>query len=137
MRNVVNLWIVLGLAAALAACHEPWDEHHHRAGREMTPFTAGPPTSAKYDTPARLVSGDAPVYPATKLYNAVSGSCVIRFTITEDGTTKDFVVVKSDDEYFAGHAVLAMSKWRFEPARKDGKPVAVAFEYTMSFVVPK
>lgn len=127
--------IALFLACLVTACGQPWGEGNVRAGREMAPFTAGPPTSAKYDTPARFVSGDAPVYPATKLRNAVNGSCVIRFTITEEGTTGDFVVVRSDDEYFAGHAVLAMKKWRFQPARKDGKPVAVTFEYTVDFTV--
>ena len=136
MRSVARPGIALVVGSLVTACGQPWDQANVRAGREMAPFIAGPPTSPKYDTPARFVSGDAPIYPATKLYNRVKGSCVIRFTITEEGTTSDFVVVKSDDEYFAGHAVLAMKKWRFEPARKEGKPVAVTFEYTIDFVVP-
>ncbi|WP_418321408.1 energy transducer TonB [Piscinibacter sakaiensis] len=61
----------------------------------------------------------------------------IEFTIAEDGTTKDFVVVESDYRYFADHAIIALREWRYQPATKNGKPVAVRVRQTFEYVVRK
>lgn len=78
-----------------------------------------------FDTPPKLIRGEAPIYPITQLYQLKSGSAVISFTIDEQGKTRDFKVLSADYSYYASHAILALQKWQFEPARKNGRPVTV------------
>lgn len=87
------------------------------------------------DTPPRLISGRAPIYPISKLLKGRGGEAVISFTIDVDGTTKDFVVISTTYEYFASHAIVAVKDWRFEPAKKDGHPVAIRVRQTFLFGV--
>ena len=56
----------------------------------------------------------------------IEGTTLLKIRIQEDGAVGDVVVSKS-----AGHASLdqaavdAIRRWRFEPARRDGRPVQV------------
>lgn len=81
------------------------------------------PSSAD-ETPARFLSGDAPVYPIVQALDGKSGATVIDYTIGTDGRAHDFHVVSADDPYDATDAIIAVKKWHFAPAMKDGKPVA-------------
>jgi len=50
-----------------------------------------------------------------------------------DGMAKDIKVVKSLGYGLDEKAVEAVRKWRFEPAEKDGRPVAVQVNIEVSF----
>jgi TonB family protein len=86
-----------------------------------------------YDVPPRLIKGDAPIYPISQRLANKTGHATIEFTIGSDGKTGDFTVVESDVAFYASHAIVAVQKWRFEPAKKDGKPNSIRvrqrFEY--------
>jgi protein TonB len=84
-----------------------------------------PPPSPQYDRPPILLSGRTPIYPITRLQRGQSGDALIAFTIDEHGIPRDFRVIRSDYPYYASHAIVAMREWRFQPALKNGKPVAV------------
>jgi len=45
--------------------------------------------------------------------------------VTPEGNTRDLKMVKSLDKDLDKQALAAMSTWKFKPATKDGKPVAV------------
>ncbi|HEV2806789.1 MAG TPA: energy transducer TonB [Chthoniobacterales bacterium] len=92
-----------------------------------------PAKTAQYDVPPKLVRGDAPIYPITQVFAGKTGSAVVAFTVGTDGTTHDVRVVSTTYPYFASHTILALRNWRFEPARKNGKPVAVSIKLTMPF----
>lgn len=77
------------------------------------------------DSPPLLLSGTDPVYPVTELLTNRQGSSVIDFTIAEDGTTRDFSVVTTDEQHYASHAISAVRDWRYQPAIRDGCAVAV------------
>jgi protein TonB len=82
------------------------------------------PPSPQYDVPPRLIRGDAPIYPISYAMHHLPGAAVVEFVIDEHGITRDIRVVSATYVSFGSHAVIAIRNWRFEPARKNGKPVA-------------
>jgi TonB family protein len=93
------------------------------------------PKSSKYDTPPKLVSGNYPVYPISQLRFNKSGFAVVAFTVGRDGRTYDIHVLRASYPYFGSHTVLAVRDWKFEPARKNGQPVAATIKLVMPFKV--
>ena len=91
------------------------------------------PPSAAYDVPPKLVRGNAPLYPITQAWSGKPGLAVVAFTIGPDGTTQDIRVVRATYTYFGSHTVLAVRDWKFEPARKNGRPVLVRMQLEMAF----
>lgn len=81
-------------------------------------------TSHQFDIPPRFISGEAPAYPIAQLRKGNPGAAVIGFTIDEKGNTRDFVIIGATYHFFATHAIRAVQYWKFEPAKKNGKPVA-------------
>jgi TonB family protein len=92
--------------------------------------------SPRVDTPPKLIRGAAPIYPITQLQQHKSGAAVISFTIDEQGKTRDFKVISTDYPYFASHAILAVQQWQFEPARKNGHPVAIRLRVPFNYRTP-
>jgi TonB family protein len=97
---------------------------------------SAPPSSA-YDVPPKLLSGRTPIYPITRLQRGEGGDAIIDFTVDAQGIPRDFRVVKADYPYFASHAIIAMRDWRYQPAMKNGKPVAarlrIPFHYRFEY----
>jgi len=52
----------------------------------------------------------------------------LSFVVTPDGSVENVQLLKRSTPDFDDFAVNVVSKWRFEPATKDGKPVAVRLE---------
>ena len=85
----------------------------------------------------KLIRGTAPIYPISQLQQHKSGGAVISFTIDEQGKTRGFRVISTNYPYFASHAILAVQRWQFEPARKNGHPVAVRLRVPFNYRTPK
>jgi len=92
--------------------------------------------ASQYDTPPKLISGPAPVYPPTRLRNREPGYADIGFTVDETGHTRDFRVFRTSYLYFANHAILAVQKWRFQPATKNGRPVPCRVRVPFRYQIP-
>jgi TonB family protein len=125
MESHLKNHFVCGTFALLAACQTPSAQNQATLPHEPVALigqSAGP--SSQYDVPPKLLSGRTPMYPITQLRQHRSGDALIAFTIDEQGIPRDFRVLKSDYPYFATHAVVAMREWRFQPATKNGRPVA-------------
>jgi TonB family protein len=60
---------------------------------------------------------------------------VLVLTVGIDGAVRSARVV-AGDEPFASAALLAATRFRFEPARKDGQPIAVTFRAAIRFTAP-
>jgi TonB family protein len=90
-----------------------------RAGRGVTApkplYTPDP----KYDKSARKAK--------------YQGICVLSLIVGPDGTPRDVRVTRALGEGLDVKAVEAVSKWRFEPATKDGKPVASFINVEVTF----
>ena len=79
-------------------------------------------------TPPTLVSKAEPIYPKALLAKKHSRTTVwVEAVITTDGSTACAKMLKSEDPEM-GKAVLdAISKYKYNPALKDGLPVPVRF----------
>ena len=64
------------------------------------------------------------------------GAVVLIVLVDTDGTVAD-VKVASGDEPFAGAAVAAARTWTFDPATRDGGPVAARIKMEIVFHAPK
>jgi len=63
----------------------------------------------------------------------LSGEVLVQLIIDENGRTRDFKIVRSLGLGLDEEALKAVQKWRFKPAMKDGKPVAIAGEVYVGF----
>lgn len=79
-----------------------------------------------------------PRYPPQAQRQKLEGWVQVRFTISTAGAVKDPSVVESSSEIFEKDAVQAVSKWKYQPQLKAGKPVEVANKRVMvRFQLPK
>jgi protein TonB len=62
-----------------------------------------------------------------------TGTCVLSLIVGPDGKPRDIRVFRSLGLGLDEKAVEAVSQWKFEPAQKDGRPVAVAINVEVQF----
>jgi len=78
------------------------------------------------DRKPRVLLRSAPVIPYQARVKNIEGHVKVIFTVTPEGGVVDILVAEAvPDEIFNESAMAAVARWRFEPALKDGKPVAV------------
>ena len=61
------------------------------------------------------------------------GTVVLWMIVTADGRPRDIHVQRSVGMGLDEKAIEAVKTWKFEPARKDGVPVAVQINVEVSF----
>lgn len=86
---------------------------------------SGPSHENEVDERATPLSDNAkPPYPPEAKSAGVEGVVFVRFVVGVDGVVRNVKVLKGP-EVFWQVCVATLMAWRFEPARKDGKPVEV------------
>jgi TonB family protein len=67
----------------------------------------------------------------------IEGTVVLDVVVKADAAVGDVQVTRSLDSAYGldANAVKAMKRWRFKPAMKDGKPVAVRVAVEMKFAL--
>lgn len=100
-------------------------------------FTAGIAfgQDSKFDEPPMPTKTVPPRYPTELKREGVSGMVTMSITVDEKGAVQNPVVKKSSRPEFEQPAIDAVSQWKFEPAKKDGKPVAVQVVIPVKFSV--
>jgi TonB family protein len=83
-------------------------------------------------TPPRITKQVAP-RPSGARGVRVVGSVTIELVVSSKGMPKDVRVLKGLDKDVDQSAVEAVEQWRFAPAQKDGKPVAVRVTLEIAF----
>jgi protein TonB len=70
----------------------------------------------------------APIYPNRALTRGIEGFCVVQYTVTSIGTTKDPVVIESQctSSLFHRASINASLKFKYKPRILDGEAVEVA-----------
>jgi protein TonB len=63
-----------------------------------------------------------PQYPPQARQRKLEGWVQVRFTISTAGSVKDAVAVKSSHALFERSAVQAVSRWKYQPQLRSGKP---------------
>ena len=85
------------------------------------------------------VTAPKPVYTPDPEYSEkarkrkINGVVVLSMTVTAEGKVRDVRVVKSLDSDLDKQAIAALRSWRFEPATRAGKPVAVHLKTETAF----
>lgn len=120
---------VLPPAAAEASSGEP-------AAAAGAPPAVNNTAPAAGDRPVQPLSMAPPEYPREALRRREEGYVVLEFTIGTDGRTRDIEVVDSEPRHtFEQEARRAVSRWTFEPAIEDGRPVAQRIRHTVEFTL--
>ncbi len=84
-------------------------------------------------TPPRVVHQVSPVEDSGTGGFRVSGVVLIGLVVSSQGLPKEVHVVHSLDKDLDKNAVEAVQQWRFEPARKGDRPVAVRVTVEIRF----
>lgn len=86
----------------------------------------------------RLLSAPAPEYPRSALRAGASGNVVLRIEVQANGRPGAVSVVQSSRHRDLDRAaVQAVRRWRFQPALREGAPVAATVQQVISFDAPR
>jgi protein TonB len=68
----------------------------------------------------------APVYPASAQARGIEGYCIVEYTVTTAGTTRDVTVVEADPPgIFNKASIAAAQKFKYRPRVIDGEAIEV------------
>jgi TonB family protein len=84
-------------------------------------------------TKPRQIQGQTAEYTKQARRDKVQGAVVLLVVVTKEGDVADVKVKCGPGHGLDENAVKAVRKWRFEPATKDGKPVAVQVSLEVDF----
>ncbi len=91
----------------------------YAVGHGVTPPRATYMPSAEYSDKARK--------------KKIQGTVLLQIVITAEGTVRDAKVTTSLEPSLDKQALLSVKSWKFQPAMKDGVPVAVQLAAQVSF----
>jgi len=83
--------------------------------------------------PPRVIRQTDPEFSEKARREHFQGTCVLLMIVGEDGMPRDIRVTKPLGKGLDEKAVEAVRSWRFDPALKDGKPVAVEIAVEVAF----
>jgi TonB family protein len=78
-----------------------------------------------------------PKYPQSAVLEHIEGEVILYGVIREDGSVDSIQLVRGIDEHIDSNAVFAFSQWKFEPATKEGQPVALEAIVHIPFHAPE
>lgn len=83
--------------------------------------------------PPRAIYAPEPDFAEAARAAGYQGVCTLTLVVGVDGIPRDVKVVHPLGMGMDERAVIAVQRWRFDPARKDGRPVAVQIAVEMDF----
>lgn len=107
--------LIASISAVLASADEPV-------------FDIGPGI-----TPPRVTHQVTPRDPPEEKGFRITGTVLVGLVVSSKGEPTDVHVVKSLDKDIDQSAVDAVKQWHFDPATKDGQPVAVRVTVEIRF----
>jgi|SRR5208283_3363690 len=81
----------------------------------------------------RVIWGPDPEYAEEARKEKFQGTCVLWLVVSPEGLPRNIRVSRSLGHGLDEKAIEAVKRWRFEPAQKDGKPVAVMINVEVTF----
>lgn len=107
--------IVAAFLLALGTCATSWAEEAAKAETEKTPTITAP----------KLLRRVAPVVQGTEALGLGTARFLLRATIDVEGRVLDARVIESEAPDLDKKIAAALGSWRFAPATRDGKAVAI------------
>jgi TonB family protein len=108
----------------------------HFAALKLEPTSANSSgeasSSSDLSSPVATLKVD-PAYPLEMMKQNVSGTVILHAVILADGTVGTVRVLRSIDDRLDQFASEAIAKWQFQPAMKNGAPVAVEATFWIPF----
>jgi protein TonB len=101
----------------------------------LAAFVAAPRLRAADIEPPVPVRTVPPEFPKAMRAAGTSGIVVVSCQIDDKGSVASATVAKSTNPAFDQAALDAVEKWKFRPASKDGKPVAIQVQFPVKFTV--
>ena len=95
------------------------------------PLPASPPIGGQVQ-PARLLKSVPPVYPPFARSSHTAGDVTVDALIDANGNVTDLKAV-SGPPILRQAAMEAVRQWKYDPARLDGRPVAIRLSLTVRF----
>lgn len=92
--------------------------------------------SAPADQAPKIISQTAPDYSYGLRRDEVQGEVRVLLEVTPSGNVADETVISSTQRRLDKPTLLALSKWRYAPATKDGVPVTSRVLATVKFTMP-
>ena len=86
-------------------------------------------------TAPKAIYSPSPRYSKRAKDEKFQGKCALSLVVGPDGKTYDVKVTRFVGEDLDEKAIETVRNWRFEPALKDGKPVAVAINVEVKFML--
>lgn len=115
-------------------------ETRSEAWRGMLEKDNDPPIVKKVDgasfsgiSAPRITFNPDPNYTKVAASNHVEGTSVLRTVVNANGMTSHVAVARPLGMGLDEQAVLAVSQWKFQPAKRDGVPVRVQIAVEVSF----
>lgn len=102
----------------------------------LTAQDAQPPApqqASANTTKPKFVSGRDPEYTDAAREARIEGTVILTLSIDEKGKVTAVKVQNGLDKGLDRNAMKAAKKWRFEPARENGKPVATDVNVSVDF----
>lgn len=97
---------------------------------------AGDPGSLPNQKPEYGYCG--PFVPLAAFSDHATGNTTVSFRVNDDGSVQDIAVMRSAGRSDLDQAAVACaSTWRYTPATKDGKPVAMPWQQNITWYPPK
>ena len=134
--TAIGLVCVMGTAVGATALALPLGRPAAEAAAVAQDVVEGPQAGV---TMPRIRSEVKPQYTAEAMRARIEGAVLMTAVVRTDGLPDDIRVTRSlDSEHgLDRQAVMALEQWRFEPGRRDGKPVAVRVTVEMHFTLKK
>ena len=88
---------------------------------------------SQVDVAPKPVTQVMPVYPAEALKRRLRGNVSLRVVVNANGEPGEITVVSGAHPDLNDAAIAAARQWRFEPARKSGRPVRTTTTVRFSF----
>jgi len=125
------LFLILGNSLSLAQARDPKELHTSLAITEISDLGHSAP-----DFALQVTHHPLPKYSNEALEKAVSGQVILQAIFGEDGKVTDIQVLKGLPDGLTERARESLQKTRFEPARKNGKPIPMRAKIVYSFHCP-
>jgi TonB family protein len=100
---------------------------------QVTTFLKVVSPKSAYDTPPKFKRGYAPFFPEQEARKRQWGYAMAEFTVTPEGETDNIRIIAATAISFAQEAGITLQDWRFIPAQKNGRPVAVTVRIPFTF----
>jgi TonB family protein len=121
----VNTLLVLSLVAAIGSTGVLTAQTQ---SAPETPYKVGGGVK-----PPRLIYSPEPPFSEKARAAGYQGVCTLSLVVGTDGIPRNLKVVNSLGMGLDEKAMETVSKWKFQPATKDGNPVAVPIEVEVDF----